>query len=284
MELSDIRKEIDAVDAEIKELFQKRMQLADEVAKVKAKTNDAIYKPDREMAIIDNQSAGLDKSIKQEYKALIKRVMEISRKYQYGRTLELRDCLEVDYKTTEPAINKVAMLKGEVYLAEGVSRDKINAYNTHDELVASIIKGESDAGLGIMENIGVDVSDGLHKILINNNLYINKCDIIKDDNNRLKVVTYTPNLIVLPEHNRLKVMFICKNSSGSLASILSMISDYDVNLTEIHSKPYIDGDWNYVFSIEMTASLLVKEDRALIYQLMNETDEFKILGSYYCED
>ena len=265
MELSDIRKEIDAVDAEIKELFQKRMQLADEVAKVKAETNDAIYKPDREMAIIDNQSAGLDKSIKQEYKALIKRVMEISRKYQYGRTLELRDCLDIDYKTTEPAISKIAMLKSEVYLAEGISRDRINAFNTHDELAASIIRGESDAGLGVMENIGVDVSDGLHKILINNNLFINKCDIIT-------------------EHNRLKVMFICKNSSGSLASILSMISDYDVNLTEIHSKPYIDGDWNYVFSIEMTASLLVKEDRALIYQLMNETDEFKILGSYYCED
>ena len=43
MELSDIRKEIDAVDAEIKELFQKRMQLADEVAKVKAETNDAKF-------------------------------------------------------------------------------------------------------------------------------------------------------------------------------------------------------------------------------------------------
>ena len=79
-------------------------------------------------------------------------------------------------------------------------------------------------------------------------------------------------------------MFVCKNRSGSLASVLSMISDYGVNLTEIHSKPYIDNDWNYIFMLEMTASLLKEEDRALVYQLMNETDEFKILGSYRCSD
>ena len=78
-------------------------------------------------------------------------------------------------------------------------------------------------------------------------------------------------------------MFVCHNRSGSLASVLSMIADYGVNLTEIHSKPYISDDWNYIFMLEMTASLFKKEDRALLYQLSAETQFFKCLGSYYCE-
>lgn len=284
MELSEVRKEIDSVDSEIKELFKKRMKLADEVARIKALTEDDIFKPDREASIIEKQTENVDESIKLEYTALIKRIMEISRKYQYGRTLKIRDCFNVDYIEIEPAIEDAAVVKEELYIVNSVSKDKMLTVENHEELAGAVLSGKVSAGIGIMENIGVDVSDGLHKILVNNPLYINRCDIVQDGKYRKKVVTFSNNLVVLPKHNRLKIMFVCKNRSGSLASVLSMISDYGVNLTEIHSKPYIDNDWNYIFMLEMTASLLKEEDRALVYQLMNETDEFKILGSYRCSD
>ena len=52
MDLSDVRKNIDRVDAEIRKLFVERMTLADQVACIKAETEDKIYKPDREEIII----------------------------------------------------------------------------------------------------------------------------------------------------------------------------------------------------------------------------------------
>ena len=53
-----------------------------------------------------------------------------------------------------------------------------------------------------------------------------------------------------------------------LSSILSMISDYGVNLTEIHSRPFEEGDtWNYRFFAELSANMDTKEIRALLYQL-----------------
>ena len=284
MELSEIRKEIDEVDGEIRKLFERRMVLADQVATVKAQTEDVIYKPEREDEIIHNLTENVDASIKMEYTALIKRIMELSRKYQYGRTLKLRNCLDVKYLEIEPKIYSAASIKSELYIVDSISKDNVITVDDHEDLAEIILSGKCTAGIAIMENIGVDVSDGLHKILTNNNLFINRCDIVKDGIYRKKVVTFTRDLVVLPKHNRLKIMFVCKNRSGSLSSILSMISDYGVNLTEIHSKPYIEGDWNYVFMVEMTASLLKEEHRALIYQLMNETDEFKILGSYTCTD
>ena len=43
MDLSDVRKNIDRVDAEIRKLFVERMTLADQVACIKAETEDKIY-------------------------------------------------------------------------------------------------------------------------------------------------------------------------------------------------------------------------------------------------
>lgn len=97
MDLSDVRKNIDRVDAEIRKLFVERMTLADQVACIKAETEDKIYKPDREEIIIKKQTEGMKPELVREYIALIKRIMEVSRKYQYGRTLELRQCFPFEY-------------------------------------------------------------------------------------------------------------------------------------------------------------------------------------------
>lgn len=238
MTLEEVRKQIDVVDKQIKSLFKERMMLADQVARVKAESEDAIYKPDREEAIITKLTGDVDDSIKKEYTALIKRIMEVSRKYQYGRTLELRNCLDVSFVTEEPKVKKLAMLKHELYICQGYSRDLVNTVSDYEQVMELIRKDEADAGMGIFEDISYGVSDSLHEALAMNDLYIYRCDEVLDEGHRKKVVTFGKQLVVLPEHNRLKIVFVCKNKSGSLASVLSMISDYGVNLTEIHSVPF----------------------------------------------
>ena len=88
--LTEVRMEIDRVDRTIRELFEERMALADEVVRIKAETNDTIYKPEREAAIIEKHSGETDPELRMEYQALIRRIMGLSRKHQYGRLLELR--------------------------------------------------------------------------------------------------------------------------------------------------------------------------------------------------
>ena len=80
MTLADVRTEIDSVDSQIKTLFEKRMQLAEHVATIKAETADAIFKPEREEIIISKLTKDVDEKIVKEYTALIKRIMEVSRK------------------------------------------------------------------------------------------------------------------------------------------------------------------------------------------------------------
>ncbi len=282
MTLDEVRSNIDRVDKEIKALFKERMELADNVAKVKAETNDEIFKPDREIAIIDNLTGDVDDNIKKEYIALIKRIMEISRKYQYGRTLELRGGLDIRYISNVSEIKKAAMVKSELYICNMMSKDDVVTVDTFDEVADLIENGEVDAGIGILEDVSVKASDELHFILVNRDLYINRCDLIESGGVKRKVVMFSKDLYVDEKHNRMKIMFVCHNKSGALASILSMISDYGVNLTEIHSSPNQKAEWNYEFFVEIEANFLKQETKALIFQLMNETEQFKILGSYTC--
>lgn len=281
MTLQEVRTEIDSVDGQIKQLFKRRMQLAENVAAIKAQTADAIFKPDREEAIIHRQTADVDDTIKMEYTALIKRIMEVSRKYQYGRTLELRHCFPFTYETETSQIATLAMIKPELYICDMYSKDQVVTVDTYDQIGQMIGEGTVDAGAGILEDISFGVSDALHQMLAAHHLYINACYLREDEGMMRKVVVFSKRLVVLPQHNRLKLMFICPNRSGSLSSILSMISDYGINLTEIHSRP--NGkkeDWNYNFFIELNMNLLEKESQALVFQLAEETQDLKILGSY----
>lgn len=83
MDLNEIRKNIDEVDKELFRLFEKRMGLAKCVARSKIETGDCIYKPDREEIVVKKFSENADRDMKVYYEAFIKRVMLISREYQY---------------------------------------------------------------------------------------------------------------------------------------------------------------------------------------------------------
>ncbi len=280
MDLSEVRAGIDRVDKEIKALFVERMKLADEVAIIKAETDDDIYKPDREEAIIKKNTAGIDPSLEKEYTAFIKRIMEVSRKYQYGRTLEMRDVFPFSYATSLPEFNSIAMVGSQLYLCDS-PHDRITCVDSFSEIGEMLDDGQIDAGMGIMEEIGKRSSDELNTLLRHSHFYINDCHLVNHKGRTLKLVTFSKTLAVLPEHNRLKVMFICPNRSGSLGSILCQIADYGVNLTEIHSLPNGETEnWNYEFYVELALNLLDKEAQALIFQLSKETEYLQILGSF----
>ena len=89
MTLAEIRKEIDSTDALIRELIAKRMQLSDEVAKVKAQTGDPVYKPDREAEILNRDPGETVRQWELPYRAVQRKILEVSRMHQYGRILSL---------------------------------------------------------------------------------------------------------------------------------------------------------------------------------------------------
>lgn len=70
MTLDEIRVEIDAVDAQMKILFLKRMECSRHVAEIKAVTGSDVFAPERERSIIEKQTKDVEE-VCDEYVAFL---------------------------------------------------------------------------------------------------------------------------------------------------------------------------------------------------------------------
>lgn len=291
MDLQKVRKEIDRVDSEIKKLFDERMNLADNVAKVKSLTEDKIYKPEREADIIKKLSKDVRPEIRVEYTSFVKKIIGLSRKYQYGRTLALLNMnqgIEISYRDESETAGIVAVCRK----YESRCKDSVESFygsdssliivEDYDELAENLQTGRVSIGAGVLEDSVHGVHNQLNELITAGRYYINKCVMIKDAGHFYKVITFSKELIVHDDNNRLSLMLTCADNCGSLSTTLSVISDYGVNITSIHTHPYIDqnGKLDYRFYVELDAGFSSLNIQTLLFQLKNETNTMQVIGSY----
>ncbi len=91
MTLEEARREIDAVDTQMKPLFLKRMECARKVAEVKAETGGDVFVLERELAIIEKRAGDVDPEVYEEYVMFLRHLMSVSRRYQYGKLVGMQD-------------------------------------------------------------------------------------------------------------------------------------------------------------------------------------------------
>ena len=85
MSLDDIRKDIDTIDSSIRDLVMKRLDCSSRVIHSKIEDgNYVIYRADREAAMIARLGEGIPDDRKDGYLALVRKIIETSRMYQYG--------------------------------------------------------------------------------------------------------------------------------------------------------------------------------------------------------
>lgn len=109
MTLDDVRIHIDSVDRELRQLIEKRMDLAHNVAEAKLTTGDRIFKPDREELVISRLTCNTRPDILKQYTALIKKIMLVSREYQYSLTLNHLKEAPVIYTDASEVINTISV-------------------------------------------------------------------------------------------------------------------------------------------------------------------------------
>jgi len=79
--------------------------------------------------------------------------------------------------------------------------------------------------------------------------------------------------------NKASVKFLLDHKRGSLAAMLNVMSDCNLNLTKIQSLPKIDTPWKYAFFVDITFENYADYEKGkAIMKIMAE--EFKILGEY----
>ena len=79
--------------------------------------------------------------------------------------------------------------------------------------------------------------------------------------------------------NKASIKFILSHRNGSLANVLNIIADYDINLTKIQSIPIVESPWKYSFFVDLTFPSL-KNYKNCFNDLMSVSEDIKEFGVY----
>lgn len=154
MDLGEIRKQIDAIDDKMLDLFIERMNLATDVAKYKAANNMVVFQSDREKFIIDNVKENSPEELRKSAAFLFMNIMDISKVSQINA---ITPGIEIDYSKKRKERPSVAAqgiegAYGHAAALQIFSSGSISFYASFAEVFAAVENGDVDYGVIPVEN------------------------------------------------------------------------------------------------------------------------------------
>lgn len=179
MDLKELRDQIDIIDGEILEKFQKRMQLCLQVAEYKKKNNVGVLQTGREQEVIDGIKARADKQFEDSAAVLFSNIMDISKSYQqceinkdikfldhnpFDTAAECRvGCYGMKGSNSEEAAKKI------------FGREKeISYYHEFDDVFRAVDEGEIDFGIVPVQNSSTGSISLTYDLMRKYDVYINR--------------------------------------------------------------------------------------------------------------
>ena len=162
MDIKDLRKQINAIDNGIAELFETRMRISSEIAGYKRENGLPIYDPDREREVIIRNSERIsDEKIRSFYVPFQRSVMDISKKYQS----ELLNGYRVAYSGTVGAFSHIAAKK--IF-----KTGEFIPYQGFEAAFRSVENGDSDVCVLPIENSFAGEVAQVNDLLFKGSLFI----------------------------------------------------------------------------------------------------------------
>ncbi len=105
-------------------------------------------------------------------------------------------------------------------------------------------------------------------------------DIQDSDNNYTRFICIERNPVVYAGANRISLIFGCDNTPGALYSILSKPAALGLNMTKLESCAVSGRNFEFIFFIELEASLHQPGVLPLLEELERSCRGFQMLGNY----
>jgi len=164
----------------------------------------------------------------------------------------------------------MALLQCKAFFSDYPHIRLVEAEDTAD--IARKINKEQLQGIGAIAS--VKASD-----IFNLELYAASIQTIKNNVTRFVIIQAKGALVEEKQINKATLKFVLDHQRGSLAAILNVMSDCQLNLTKIQSLPVIETPGKYAFFVDATFDVLDQYKKAQsIIEIM--ATEFKILGEY----
>ena len=106
-------------------------------------------------------------------------------------------------------------------------------------------------------------------------------DSIQDsDNNYTRFICITKDPVIYAGANRISLIIAFDNRPGALYEILSKLAALDINMTKLESCPVAGSDFEFVFFLELDASVQDPSVLAMLEEMERSCAEFQFLGNY----
>lgn len=105
-------------------------------------------------------------------------------------------------------------------------------------------------------------------------------DIQNSDHNYTRFILISKEMEIYPGADKASIMLALDHTPGSLSDTLSRFSSLGLNLTKIESRPIPGRDFEFMFYLDVAASVYSEAFVNLLCQLDSEPAAFTFLGSY----
>ena len=194
MELKELRNEIDLIDDELVQLFNKRMQLSAQVADYKKEHNMPIHVPAREREILQDVAAKSSPDLANYARVLYSMIFELSRSYQRKRntsTTELYQTISNSIENTPKLFPQAPMVAcqgvegaySQIACEKMFKNPFIMYFKNFDGVFQAIEKGLCKYGILPIENSTAGSVKKVYDLMIHHNFSIVRTFRMKVDHN-----------------------------------------------------------------------------------------------------
>lgn len=186
-------------------------------------------------------------------------------------------------------------IRHELLTLPGVKQSEITEIYSHEQAI-----GQCSKFLGGLEGVRVIPCDNTamaaklvaesgnrHAAAISSHpcaaLYGLECvnDAIQDsDNNYTRFVCVTKDPVIYAGANRISLVIAFENRPGALYELLAKLAALDINMTKLESCPVAGSDFEFIFFLELDASVQDPSVLAMLEEMERSCAQFQFLGNY----
>ena len=100
------------------------------------------------------------------------------------------------------------------------------------------------------------------------------------DNNYTRFICVTKDPVIYAGANKISLIIALDNKPGALYEVLSKLAALDIDMTKLESCPVAGSDFEFVFFLELEASVKDPSVLAMLEEMERSCAQFHFLGGY----
>ncbi len=108
--------------------------------------------------------------------------------------------------------------------------------------------------------------------------------IENDKSNHTRFIIFGRAPEVLPDADRISLIFTLKNEVGTLYEVMRVIKEHAINMVRIESRPLLGNPWEYYFYVDLDGNLADPRITETLAELKNYTTSLRLLGNYHRQE